>query len=96
MPYTRVATCCYCGTGSVLPKKAVPGRISCPSCGAPLRRLGVAEPAPRAASRVTQAVPVPIAAPITPRRAKQRPSVVARLLDRLEDVIEDVIDEVFD
>lgn len=103
MPYARIATCCYCGTQAALPSRPVPGRIACDTCGAPLRRLGRAEPAPpQNISVLHRVVPHPAALhPAVPPRVKtkqpkRRKPVLARLWDAAEDMFEDVIDDIFD
>jgi hypothetical protein len=112
MPFRRVATCCYCGTSAELPKHPAPGRIGCISCGAPLRRLGVATPDPAPIPRGTarhdgptiaplmpsgrRGASDPRGSPVKPARTKRRKPFAARLWDRLDNLIEDVVDDIFD
>lgn len=94
MPFKRIATCCYCGTTANLPKKPVPGRIGCASCGAPLRRIGTPVPVAPAPARLPPR-PAPLAPP-PHRETRRRKSLFTRVWDKLEDAVEDLIDKVFD
>lgn len=91
---TKIATCSYCGTRSVLRLGgSVQHELACRACGAKLHEmkpLKTSRPAP--ARR-----PAPAARPQAPsqkRKPKKRRS--KPLFHRLRDVLEDIIDEVED
>ena len=95
MPHdAKIATCCYCGSRTVLRLTARHGHeLACGSCGAPLHEMKslkqVVDRAPAARARRSAYVPDRPARPIRKRRRK---SVWKRAMAEVFDVIEDVFD----
>ena len=97
---TKIATCCYCGSRSMLTLAGrVQHHLACSSCGAPLSRMKAirTEPdgqRPKAARPARQQAPG-LQAPRTAEkthRPKRRKPLVKRLLDRIEDAVEEIAD----
>lgn len=106
-PQIKLATCCYCGTRSMLKPTARDGHeLACGSCGAPLHEMKwLKAPAPAAAAApvaATSARPArrlkPDPSPKTyakrskPRKVKRRKPFWRRALEEVWDEIEDIFD----
>lgn len=100
MPDRKIATCCYCGSRTVLTLTGrVRHQLACSACGAPLTamkalRLDPDPPPRRASGPQPSARPAPRPAAPEPRRRRRKP-FVKRALDRIEDLVEDLLD-IFD
>lgn len=95
---TKIATCCYCGTRSMLKLTARGGHeLACGNCGAPLHEMkALREDRPRQSKR---AVPAPAAyrdheGPTRRKKKKQkrRKSVWSKALEEAFDFVEDIFD----
>jgi len=100
---TKIATCCYCGSRTMLTLKGkVQHHLACSACGAPLSRMKAVKaaappderPRPKPARPVRNYGPPP-GPPAKPRRGKRRKPLVKRLFDRIEDAVEEIVD-IFD
>ncbi|MDO6590222.1 hypothetical protein DS901_12045 [Loktanella sp. D2R18] len=102
MPANKIATCCYCGTRSVLRLRGKHRHeLSCANCGAPLRALKNLPREQLSASAPTSARPDKRVA--TDKRRKKpkramsfRRKMFAKMWDELADVIDDAFEELFD
>ena len=97
---TKIATCCYCGSRSMLTLAGrVQHHLACSSCGAPLSRMKAIRTEPegprpkhaRIPRQPASGFPAPRPADEV-RRPKRRKPLVKRLLDRIEDAVEDIAD----
>ena len=94
----KIATCCHCGTRSVLKPDAARHALACDSCGAPLRDLKALPVAKAEAPAVSHrpsprqfgAAPRPVVAKTA---GKKRKGWFGR---RFKDIAEDVFDAVED
>lgn len=96
---TKMATCCYCGSRTVLELRGkARHELACASCGAPLRYLKMLPSAPGRA-----AVTAPVAArpaayiphPSSERKPRKKNRIKAlgrKLWDEFWDEVEDVFD----
>jgi hypothetical protein len=99
---TKIATCCYCGTRTVLALRGTDRHeLSCARCAAPLARMKMLpvraeKAAPRPASRVMPAAvavrsrqtsPAP-----APRKRQRRNGRARRIWAEIWDEIEDIFD----
>ncbi len=101
MPANKIATCCYCGTRSVLRLRGKhQHELSCANCGAPLRAL---KNLPREQINAPTK-PAPPVKHVTADKRRKKPKrsmpsrrrLFAKMWDELEDVIEDAFEELFD
>ena len=99
--YTKIATCCYCGTRAALVLK---GRerheLSCSSCGAPLHdmkmlrkdRDGPRDLVPSSRARL-DGPPKPYKSKKSkPAKRKRRKGLLKEIFEEAFDVIEDIFD----
>jgi len=96
---TKIATCSYCQTRSVLTLRNIGHKeLSCSSCGAPLHDMKPLKITPK----VVKSKPVAVAAiPLNnrPLRKKKRSKKRFDFWDRVEDVVEEVwefVEDIFD
>ena len=97
---TKIATCCFCGTRSVLTLRGkVRHELSCASCGAPIHMMKAlpqeAAPEPARKARRGAAKPVRETAPRRKDKRRKRRSparLVRKLFDEFWDEVEDLID----
>ena len=100
---TKIATCCHCGSRTVLKLAAGRHELSCASCGAPLRDLKMlpkaSEPAPAAAVShhpPLRSFPQKPAAKAQrkakPRKGKKRKAWFKDLAEDVFDFVEDIFD----
>jgi len=103
MPTPKIATCCYCGSRTMLELRGrVHHELSCSSCGAPLRyikmlrkeaetpRHSARDDAPRAAYGVADRPTRP-----TQKKSKKKSKsrgLLHRVIAHIADEIEDLID----
>ncbi|MBK0398622.1 hypothetical protein H0I76_05440 [Limibaculum sp. M0105] len=97
-PPDRIATCCYCGSRSILPSGGRRERLVCHGCGAPIRVLEIL--GARDAPGRRPAVPHPAERPgahqakdraVRRKKGKRKPGLIARLgrvLDDLDDILD--------
>ena len=94
---TKIATCSYCGTRSVLRLAGkVQHELACGACGArlhtmkPMRQPGPAAPATSTKAPTRRPKPAP-----RRKTSKRRKPLISRLADFIEDIV-DEIEDVFD
>jgi hypothetical protein len=94
---TKIATCCYCGSRSVLQLGGtVRHELQCASCGAPIRAMKAlksnpARPAgPRAGTRPAHGTPPPANRKKKTRKRKRSPllHLVREVFDEIEDLFD--------
>ena len=95
MPATKIATCCYCGTGAALVLTGTTRHhLACASCGAPLSQMTVLPAAP--ARPVTKVKPshqiYPDKHRPKPEKRKKSKKLGSILWDKFEDLIDDILD----
>ena len=93
----KIATCCYCGTRSLLRLTARDGHeLACASCGAPLHNMKPLRVDRRSGEMRRKGYPDdlrgPARHPSAKRKKKRKPSPLWRLLEEVADVVEDIID----
>ena len=88
-PNIKIATCCYCGSRTMLKPTARHGHeLACGSCGAPLHQMKwLKSPQPR----VKHAAPSAKKSK-APRKRKQPKPLWRRALEEVWDEIEDIFD----
>ena len=98
---TKIATCCFCGSRTVLRLDSAMHELTCRSCGAALHNMKPlkAKTSDRSRDRVPRKVPDeikygsslgrPASRPKKTRKAKKRRKVFG-------DLVEDIFEEVFD
>lgn len=96
---TKIATCCYCGSRTMLKLTARQGHeLACGRCGAPLHEMKALKLEPGRPSRRASAVADPVQdwrreEAYRPRKKKKRRKPLwSRALEEAFDVIEDIFD----
>ncbi|MEP3347917.1 MAG: hypothetical protein ABJN34_02805 [Litoreibacter sp.] len=93
-PNVKIATCCYCGTRTMLKPTARDGHeLACGSCGAPLhdmKWLKTPQPSPSKSKQPARATSLKKAP--TQRKRKQRKPFWHRAIEEVWDEIEDIFD----
>lgn len=94
-PNTKIATCCYCGSRTILKPSARDGHeLACGSCGAPLHEMkwlkAPVQPKPQKPQKLAYAAPAKKTP--APRKRKQRKPMWRRALEEVWDEIEDIFD----
>lgn len=97
MPDRKIATCCYCGSRTILSLRGrVQHQLACSACGAPLSAMKALRLDPEPPARPDRAAPRP--APRQRAEAppkKRRKPFARRAFDRIEDLVEEILD-IFD
>lgn len=97
---TKIATCCYCGSRTVLTLTARDGHeLACASCGAPVHEMKALKSRssgpPRRSrdpgQRLDSPGPARQKAPNRKKKKRRKPTFW-RVLEEVADVIEDIID----
>lgn len=103
MSYTKIATCCYCGTRAAMVLRGeTRHELACASCGAPLhnmKQLKVGTPG-RKTRPPEPARPTATAKPGKPdkpyksskKKKKKKKSLTHRLFDEAFDLLDDIFD----
>lgn len=100
-PQTKIATCCYCSSRTVLKLSARSGHeLACGSCGAPLHNMKWLKTPEKAPAKRQQAATYAKPSKSKPSKPKHsKPKRIKRRKfdwkDKLEDVW-DVIEDIFD
>ena len=96
-PDTKIATCCYCGSRTILKLTARQGHeLACGSCGAPVHELKwlkkpATDPQPR--PKPARFASMPTANAYKPRKQKKRRKTDwKKRLEKAWDVLEDIFD----
>lgn len=101
---TKIATCCYCGSRTMLRLDTGRHELSCGSCGAPLHRMKALpeapKPRPRGKTHQTPAAPIgrpkvakpERVAPKSWKKKKKRKSFLRHMAEEAFDLIEDIFD----
>jgi len=92
---TKIATCCYCGSRTMLTLAGrVQHQLACSSCGAPLSRMKAVraaeapqDPRPKKSRPLQQP-----ARGLAPQRRRPRKRLFKRLIDGIEDLVEEIVD----
>ena len=93
MPDRKIATCCYCGSRTLLTLRGrVQHQLACSVCGAPLSAMKALRLEPEAPPRHRPAAPPPARPRGEAPRRKRRKPFAKRALDRIEDIVEDILD----
>ncbi|MEM9715285.1 MAG: hypothetical protein AAF826_02090 [Pseudomonadota bacterium] len=99
---TKIATCCYCGSRTVLRLDMAKHELTCRSCGAELHNMKpLKKQAPETAKPRKPKRPMPKATFETPQYERpkyEKPKKRKRKKRRFDfgDILEDVFEEVFD
>lgn len=100
---TKIATCCHCGSRTVLKIAKARHELSCANCGAPLRDLKMLPKAPKPARpsvshrserrRFPEEAKVAAYKKTKPRKTKkQRRGWLKNIAEEIFDVVEDIFD----
>ena len=98
----KIATCCFCGSTTVLTLEQGRHELSCSNCGAPLRNLKMLPVGPKKKAKSVSHQPEVRRFPekpkavaykkSKPRKAKKRKGWFKDLAEELFDVVEDIFD----
>ncbi len=96
---TKIATCCYCGSKTMLKLTARGGHeLACGRCGAPLHEMKALPVTQDAGRKVKRSPPTPRRKPDFDeddrprRRKKRRKPMWSRALEEAFDFVEDIFD----
>lgn len=99
---TKIATCCFCGSKTMLKPDSGRHELGCANCGAPLRNLKMLPKAPETAKpavshqpsvrRFPEKARTVQAGMVKPKKSKKRKTWLKSIAEEVFDLVEDVFD----